>query len=99
MYCFFKQKGAEFIVIASKEKIFLRIMFLLFPAIKSFFFNFIIFCHINLYNINAKSYLYVFFSCLQFVVAPYSLFVSGTLALALIPPIYASHYISFLSLR
>jgi len=37
--------------------------------------------------------------CLQFVFAPYSLFVSFTLALALIPPIYASHYISFLSLR
>jgi len=34
-------------------------------------------------------------STAQFLVAPYSLFVSFTLALALAPPIYASHYISF----
>jgi len=31
----------------------------------------------------------------QFIVAPYSLFVSFTLALALAPPIYACHYIAF----
>merc|ERR1719483_192428 len=34
-------------------------------------------------------------STAQFLVAPYSLFVSLTLALALAPPIYASHYIAF----
>jgi len=54
-------------------------------------------CIVSAYHANVK--LTMLLSCLQFVVAPYSLFVSGTLALALIPPIYASHYISFLSLR
>ena len=34
-------------------------------------------------------------SSLQFVVAPYSFFVSAALAIALAPPIYASHYIAF----
>ena len=32
---------------------------------------------------------------LQFLVAPYSFFVSAALAIALAPPIYASHYIAF----
>ena len=37
----------------------------------------------------------VLLSSIQFVVAPYSLFVSAALAVALAPPIYASHYIAF----
>lgn len=38
-------------------------------------------------------------SSAQFLVAPYSLFVSFTLALALAPPIYACHYVSFYLLQ
>jgi len=34
-------------------------------------------------------------SALQFVVAPYSLFVSFGMAVALLPPIYMSHYLAF----
>ena len=34
-------------------------------------------------------------SCIRFLIAPYSLFVSMALALALAPPIYLSHYLSF----
>merc|ERR1719369_2244875 len=34
-------------------------------------------------------------SSAQFLIAPYSLFVSFTLAIALAPPIYACHYLSF----
>ena len=37
----------------------------------------------------------ILLASLQFVVAPYSLFVSAALAVALAPPIYASHYIAF----
>ena len=37
----------------------------------------------------------IFLSSLQFLVAPYSLFVSFGLAVALGPPIYFSHYLSF----
>ena len=37
----------------------------------------------------------IFISSLQFLVAPYSLFVSFALAMALAPPIYASHYVAF----
>jgi len=38
-------------------------------------------------------------SSAQFLVAPYSLFVSFTLAVALAPPIYACHYLSFTILQ
>jgi len=38
-------------------------------------------------------------SLAQFVVAPYSLFVSFALLIALAPPIYASHYIAFAGIR
>ena len=34
-------------------------------------------------------------SSLQFLIAPYSFFVSVTLAIALAPPIYLSHYFTF----
>merc|ERR1712001_723784 len=37
----------------------------------------------------------ILLSSVQFLVAPYSLFVSFGLAIALAPPIYLSHYISF----
>ena len=37
----------------------------------------------------------LFLSLFQFIIAPYSLFVSFGLAIALAPPIYASHYVSF----
>ena len=37
----------------------------------------------------------IFLASLQFLVAPYSFFVSAALAIALAPPIYASHYIAF----
>merc|ERR1711915_42264 len=37
----------------------------------------------------------VLLSSAQFLIAPYSLFVSFTLAIALAPPIYACHYLSF----
>jgi hypothetical protein len=35
----------------------------------------------------------------QFLVAPYSLFVSFALAIALIPPLYASHYLVYYAVR
>jgi hypothetical protein len=35
----------------------------------------------------------------QFLVAPYSLFVSFALAIALIPPLYASHYFVYYGIR
>ena len=37
----------------------------------------------------------ILLSSIQFLVAPYSLFVSAALAVALAPPIYASHYVAF----
>lgn len=37
----------------------------------------------------------ILLASLQFLVAPYSFFVSAALAIALAPPIYASHYIAF----
>ena len=37
----------------------------------------------------------ILLASLQFIVAPYSFFVSAALAVALAPPIYASHYVAF----
>ena len=48
---------------------------------------------------NGMLKLTVLISSLQFLIAPYSLFVSFTLAVALFPPIYASHYLSYFCIQ